>query len=284
MSTYRKRPIPVQARQLTPETYRGLIDVLTAERFAGGGEAPDGTLFLEIRTLEGVMRASQGDWILWGIKDAVWPVRADIFAETYERVPDSEAGAEERIARRLAAHDYLVPDEDADDVWWDSRRQDFREDYLANARRVIALVQAETQPPAPEADREDSCTAEEEPTAPAASDLIVKRLRAANRRVRSVLLANADRLSTPFTDDPGKNPWDTFVRPAMNRLQRAVNTAAAALAEAQPTTNPTADSTEEFDYPRDPDAEEILNTLPPEAQRRIRAELAAEARQDGAQS
>ena len=71
----------------------------------------------------------------------------------YRKRPDGEASAEERIARRLAAHDYLVPDEEADDDWWDSRRQDFREDYLANARRVIALVRAEDQPPAPPADR-----------------------------------------------------------------------------------------------------------------------------------
>ena len=33
----------------------------------------------------------------------------------------------------------------------------------------------------------------------------------------------------------------------------------------------------EFDYERDPDAEEILNTLPADVQRRLRAQLAAEA-------
>ncbi|MEH0650690.1 hypothetical protein QA995_14915 [Streptomyces scabiei] len=47
---------------------------------------------------------------------------------------------------------------------------------------------------------------------------------------------------------------------------------------------PAASSAEQFAYPRDPDAEKILNTLPPEAQRRIRVQLAAEARQDGAQT
>lgn len=52
-------------------------------------------------------------------------------------------------------------------------------------------------------------------------------------------------------------------------------------AEAQPIAGP--DSAEGFDYPRDPDAEKIVNTLPPEAQRSIRAQLAAESRQDGAQ-
>lgn len=145
MSTYRKRPIPVQARQLTPETYRGLIDVLTVEQFAAGGEAPDGTVFLEIRTLEGVMRASQGDWIVWGNHGDVWPVRGSIFAETYEPVYAEEASVEERIARRLAADDYCVPGDEPDDAWWNNRPPKFRHDYLAHARHVIALVRAEDQ-------------------------------------------------------------------------------------------------------------------------------------------
>ncbi|MCI3277488.1 hypothetical protein [Streptomyces cylindrosporus] len=40
----------------------------------------------------------------------------------------------------------------------------------------------------------------------------------------------------------------------------------------------------EFDYPRDPDAEEILNTLPTDVQQRIRARLAAEAAEGTEQS
>ena len=60
----------------------------------------------------------------------------------------------------------------------------------------------------------------------------VKHLRDAQRRLRSVLVANADRLSTPFTDDPSKNPWDTYLRPAMRGLQEAVNAACDALAVA----------------------------------------------------
>ncbi|MFD7774303.1 hypothetical protein [Streptomyces sp. NPDC059753] len=41
--------------------------------------------------------------------------------------------------------------------------------------------------------------------------------------------------------------------------------------------------TEEFDYPHDPDAELILNSLPREAQHTIRAQLADEAQQDGSE-
>ena len=84
ITRYRKKPIPVEARQLTGESYRDLIRALTEEQFAGAGENTNGTVFLEIRTLEGVMHASEGDWIVWGNHGDVWPVRGVIFAETYE--------------------------------------------------------------------------------------------------------------------------------------------------------------------------------------------------------
>lgn len=59
------------------------------------------------------------------------------------------------------------------------------------------------------------------------TDPRVKNLRDAQRRLRSALVANADRLDKPFTDDPDKNPWDTFVRPAMRGLEAAVDEIAA---------------------------------------------------------
>jgi hypothetical protein len=53
---------------------------------------------------------------------------------------------EERLARHLAATDYLVDGEEADDAWWASRLPKFREDYLAHAREVMAIVKGPTVP------------------------------------------------------------------------------------------------------------------------------------------
>ncbi|MFS7411438.1 hypothetical protein AB6889_02275 [Carnobacterium maltaromaticum] len=39
---------------------------------------------IEIETLEGMMHAEPGDWIITGIKGEQYPVREDIFYETYE--------------------------------------------------------------------------------------------------------------------------------------------------------------------------------------------------------
>lgn len=51
---------------------------------------------------------------------------------------------EERLARHLAANDYLVDGEAADDAWWNSRLPKFRDDYRAYAREIIGIVKGPT--------------------------------------------------------------------------------------------------------------------------------------------
>ena len=41
-----------------------------------------------IETLEGVMHASPGDWIITGVNGEKYPCKPDIFGKTYEAVPD----------------------------------------------------------------------------------------------------------------------------------------------------------------------------------------------------
>lgn len=38
----------------------------------------------DIETLEGVMHANVGDWIITGINGEQWPVKKDIFEKTYD--------------------------------------------------------------------------------------------------------------------------------------------------------------------------------------------------------
>lgn len=45
---------------------------------------PQGRTYLEIETLEGVMEANVGDWIIKGIKGEFYPCKPDIFEATYE--------------------------------------------------------------------------------------------------------------------------------------------------------------------------------------------------------
>lgn len=43
---------------------------------------------MDIETLEGVMHASIGDYIVTGIKGEKYPVKPDIFVKLYEEVPE----------------------------------------------------------------------------------------------------------------------------------------------------------------------------------------------------
>ncbi len=48
-----------------------------------GSVTRDGEVLL-IATLEGVMRAEPGDWIIRGVKGEIYPCKPDIFAATYD--------------------------------------------------------------------------------------------------------------------------------------------------------------------------------------------------------
>jgi hypothetical protein len=76
MGMYRKKPIVIEAWQnvegsVPPKWLQG----------RGGGMA--GTS-IAIVTLEGVMTANPGDWIIQGVKGEVYPCKPDIFEATYE--------------------------------------------------------------------------------------------------------------------------------------------------------------------------------------------------------
>lgn len=43
---------------------------------------------MNIETLEGVMHAEPGDWIITGVNGERYPCKPNIFEKTYEPVPD----------------------------------------------------------------------------------------------------------------------------------------------------------------------------------------------------
>jgi hypothetical protein len=88
MGQFRKKPIVIEAMKLPPVADiegRLVIDdwLLSVQgdppcRYVGST--------VEIPTLEGVMTAQPGDWIIQGVKGELYPCRDDIFAATYEAV------------------------------------------------------------------------------------------------------------------------------------------------------------------------------------------------------
>ena len=47
---------------------------------------------LEVETLEGVMVANKGDWIIKGVQGEIYPCKPDIFEQTYEPAEPEDFG------------------------------------------------------------------------------------------------------------------------------------------------------------------------------------------------
>lgn len=83
---YRKIPVEIEALEAIPENINAILAWSTEERpitIPTIGYAPR-EIF--IATLEGVMTAREGDFIIKGVKGEVYPCKPDIFALTYEAV------------------------------------------------------------------------------------------------------------------------------------------------------------------------------------------------------
>lgn len=84
---FRKRPLEVEAVQFTDDN--------VAEVLEFGGENVWYTTLPEpligVHTLEGDVYARPGSWIVKGQVGEFWPIRGDIFEETYERVEDESS-------------------------------------------------------------------------------------------------------------------------------------------------------------------------------------------------
>jgi len=89
---YRKKPVVIEAFQLLPRNPvpQWLIDSHNVRFNYGPPDAFGNVHWVEasIKTLEGTMKANNGDWIIKGVKSELYPCKPDIFEATYEAVPD----------------------------------------------------------------------------------------------------------------------------------------------------------------------------------------------------
>lgn len=93
MTKYRKKPVVIDAWQLTKENIEaGIPDWIDTEQVSIFGEA---NAFAEIHTLEGTMQASYGDYIIKGVQGEFYPCKPDIFEATYEEAEQSSSTDED---------------------------------------------------------------------------------------------------------------------------------------------------------------------------------------------
>jgi len=83
---YRKKPVVIEARQLTKDSLFPLIHWIDGEGGKAGEWCWDVERYLTIETLEGNHKATEGDWIIKGVAGEFYPCKPDIFQATYEPV------------------------------------------------------------------------------------------------------------------------------------------------------------------------------------------------------
>jgi hypothetical protein len=83
MPQFRKRPVVIEAVHYSEADPTNAISFLI---HGGANFVLDAVNGLTIRTLEGDHHASDGDWIIKGVKGEFYPCKPDIFAATYEPV------------------------------------------------------------------------------------------------------------------------------------------------------------------------------------------------------
>jgi len=86
---YRKKPVTIEARQF-------LFDTATEGADWCGGDVIEDEehnvrLYLDINTLEGIMRANLGDYIIKGVRGEFYPCKPDIFYDTYSPETDEKS-------------------------------------------------------------------------------------------------------------------------------------------------------------------------------------------------
>lgn len=111
MPKFTKKPVTIEAMQFTDLSINQCLRFVNA--FGGKAqveecisrENPLGYPEMRIKTLEGVMTASDGDWIIKGVNGEFYPCKPDIFEKTYAPAVD---GADTHIGRMEAEYKELT--------------------------------------------------------------------------------------------------------------------------------------------------------------------------------
>lgn len=110
---YRKKPVVIEAMKYEG----GILGFDKAYAFVGESLLPylmnpGDADTLHIKTLEGLMAVSKGDYIIKGISGEFYPCKPDIFEATYEVVEEGRAGRASRLTVRFQDFEKLIETEE----------------------------------------------------------------------------------------------------------------------------------------------------------------------------
>jgi hypothetical protein len=87
MQKYRKKPVVIEAVKFTRDNFQEIRDFTDFQAHSFRIERRiDGIAICIIPTLEGQHIATEGDFIIKGIKGEFYPMKEEIFKLTYEKV------------------------------------------------------------------------------------------------------------------------------------------------------------------------------------------------------
>lgn len=113
---YKKIPVSVECFRLgydkIPKWFQEHIRMNNVSNIDSFMEGVNETV--KIKTLEGVMNAIQGDYIIKGVKGEIYPCKAEVFKETYQYVPLRHIDVGDKLDKKYIYLDeahYLGKDE-----------------------------------------------------------------------------------------------------------------------------------------------------------------------------
>lgn len=83
MPYYRKKPVVIEAMRFTDEDKDRVFNFVTCNKSARH-DAESGDPILDIQTLEGVMSARLGDWVIKGVEGEFYPCAHSVFEKLHE--------------------------------------------------------------------------------------------------------------------------------------------------------------------------------------------------------
>lgn len=85
---YRKKPVVIEAFEWQPNIQAEIAPEWFFDACRKRTAYPEYDGSLTIRTLEGNHRCNIGDYVIQGVNGELYPCKPDIFAKTYEEVPE----------------------------------------------------------------------------------------------------------------------------------------------------------------------------------------------------
>ena len=148
---YRKKPIMIEAFKWTggPDQIEdpswACEAIKSGKIWFSNPETKD--VCMEIETLEGVMCARQGDFIIQGVKGEIYPCKPDIFAATYESAekpaPDDEGRKMRKVVDAAIEYKQAIKDHAGDACQCGNSPQLCLGDCgPANARKLLKALAA----------------------------------------------------------------------------------------------------------------------------------------------